>query len=444
MKSTPLDDFLTFLRFASVSTDPAYAPQVRACGEWVRNRLSGMGLQASLEETEGHPLVVARNEHRPGRRTVMIYGHYDVQPPDPLELWTHPPFEPHVENGIVTARGAADNKGQILAHLLGIEKTLQEKGELPVNLIVLVEGEEEIGSKHLAAYLEKNRKALACDVIVISDTLMLGAGMPTMTYAMRGISAVEISVKGPARDLHSGLFGGVVANPLKVLVSLLASLHRPDGSVAVEGFYDGIQTTQEWEKEAWKKLPITEETYRALSGVPQLDGEAGYSLLERLWIRPTLEFNGIWGGYQGAGSKTVIPSEAHAKITCRLVPGQHPPRIGELIEAHFRKWAPASVQISVKRGHGGKPYAMDPQGVNGKAAQRAMRMAFQAEPHLIRDGATIPILTTFQEILGAESLLIGLALPDCQIHSPNENFPVANLEAGMRLNQAILEELAKG
>jgi acetylornithine deacetylase/succinyl-diaminopimelate desuccinylase-like protein len=439
-----LEDLFAFLRFPSISTDSRNAGDVRACADWLVAKLTGMGLTTTLHPTEGHPIVVAKNEHQPGRRTVLIYGHYDVQPVDPLALWTTPPFEPEIRGGKIWARGATDNKGQMLSHILGVEKTLKEKGELPVNLTFLFEGEEEIGSPNLAPFLRANTEMLKCDVIAISDTGMVAPGVPTLGYGLRGIACCEVILRGPARDLHSGLFGGAVANPATAIARLVASLHDEHGKVMIEGFYDDVKPLEAWEREMWAKVPgVSDEDYLKVTGSGSLFGEEGYSAAERAWARPTAEINGIGGGYQGEGSKTVIPAEAMAKFSFRLVPNQDPATVLELVKAHIDKHCPPGVSLLYIGGHDGKPYHTDPNGPFGLAAQRALRVAFDAEPVLIREGGSIPIVQAFREILGADTLLLGLALADAQIHSPDENFPVENFEAGIRLNQSLLEQLAK-
>lgn len=440
-----LDDFLDFLRFASVSTDPAYAPQVSACADWLVAKLNRIGLKAERRETPGHPIVVARNERRPDRPTVMIYGHYDVQPVDPLNLWDSPPFEPRIERDVVYARGATDNKGQIFAHILGVEAALAEHGDLPVNVIFLIEGEEEVGSKHLGDFLAANADDFRCDVVAVSDTGMVGRGRPTFTYGLRGIAAMELLVTGPSMDLHSGVYGGAVANPATAVARLAASLHDADGKVTIPGFYDGVKDIQAWEREAWAKLPVNDEEMLANTGVPALVGEAGYSSVERCYARPTAEVNGIGGGYQGEGTKTIIPAKAFAKLTFRLVPGQDPAHVLQCAEAHLRARCPAGVNLAIRTGHSGQPYVTDPHSPAGEAAQRALRETFgDAEPALIREGGSIPIVQTFKELLGVETLLLGLALPDSRVHSPNENFPLENFYIGIDLNRILLRELAKG
>ena len=443
MQPAVLDDLLVFLRFPSISTDPAHREDVSSCAGWLKEKLVGIGLKAEIHKTAGHPVVVGRNEHRAGRRTVLIYGHYDVQPVDPLALWTNPPFEPHIENGVLFARGATDNKGQIMAHIQGVGEMLAREGDLPVNLIFLIEGEEEIGSENLETFLREHRVELACDVIAISDTGMVAPGVPTLTYGLRGIAAVEVKISGPSADLHSGIYGGTVANPITALSRLLATLHDVSGRVAIDGFYDAVGPLHSWEKESWASLPLDDARLLEVTGSPALFGEAGYTPLERLWARPTAELNGIGGGYQGDGSKTVIPKEAFAKLTFRLVPDQEPEAVIELVKAHLLKHQPAGVRMEIAAGHSGEPYLMDPNSEYGLAAQRALKQAFGKDNvALIREGGSIPIVNTFRRILGVETLLLGLALPDCKAHSPNENFPLENYEAGIRLSQALLGELA--
>src|SRR6184192_112782 len=435
---------LEFLRFPSVSTDSAYDKSVAECAKWLGEKLRGIGLDTTIHPTAGHPIVVAKNAHRPGRPTVLIYGHYDVQPADPLELWDSPPFEPVLKNGYVFARGSTDNKGQILAHILGIQETIEEHRELPVNLHLVIEGEEEIGSANLGTFLNENRNALKCDVAVVSDTGMIARGVPTMSYGLRGVTALEVKVTGPKMDLHSGVFGGAVANPITALAQLLATLHDREGRVAIAGFYDRVKPLENWEREAWRKLPVDgDKLIREETGVPQLFGEAGYNSMERIWARPTAEINGIGGGYQGKGTKTVIASHAMAKLTFRLVPEQEGDEILKLARAHLRKNLPKGVTMEITDGHSGPWYLTDPHSPLGEAAQRALRKVYARDAALIREGGSIPIVSQFRGILGIETLLMGLALPDCRAHSPNENFPLENFDGGIRLNKAILQELAQ-
>jgi len=443
MRPSYLEDLYSFLRFPSISTDGQYAERLAECAHWLVKKLTSIGLETQLVPTPGHPVVWARNQHRPGRRTVLIYGHYDVQPPDPLELWDSPPFEPVLKDGYVFARGATDNKGQILSHILGLQETIQQEGELAVNVHLVIEGEEEIGSANLGDFLSHNHDALKSDVAVVSDTGMIARGVPTLSYGLRGVTALEIKVTGPKMDLHSGVFGGAVANPITALAQLLATLHDREGRVAIAGFYDRVKPLEDWEREAWRKLPIDgDKLVLKETGVPELFGEAGYNSLERIWARPTAEINGIGGGYQGKGTKTVIASHAIAKLTFRLVPDQEGDEILRLARTHLRKHLPKGVTLEITNGHSGPWYLTDPHSQIGEAAQRALRKAFNADVALIREGGSIPIVSQFRSILGIETLLMGLALPDCRAHSPNENFPLENLEGGIRLNKAILHELA--
>jgi acetylornithine deacetylase/succinyl-diaminopimelate desuccinylase-like protein len=443
MRDSHLEDYFTFLRFPSISTDPAYAEKLGECAHWLVEKLNKIGLTTQLVSTAGHPIVWAKNEHKAGRKTVMIYGHYDVQPPDPLDLWDSPPFDPVLKNGYVFARGATDNKGQVLAHILGIEETITESGDLPVNLHLIVEGEEEIGSNNLPKFLEENKDSLGCDVAVVSDTGMIARGVPTLSYGLRGVTALEIEITGPKMDLHSGVFGGAVANPVTALAQLLGTLHDKDGRVAIEGFYDDVKPLEDWEREAWKKLPVDgDKEILAETGAPEVFGEKGYTTLERLWARPTAEINGIGGGYQGKGTKTVIASHAMAKLTFRMVPNQDGAKILQLAHKHLEKHLPPGVTMKITDGHSGPWYLTDPHSAFGEAAQKALKQAFGKNVALIREGGSIPIVSQFRDILGVETLLLGLALPDCRAHSPNENFPIENLEAGIKMNKAILQEIA--
>lgn len=443
MREDYLEDFYSFLRFPSVSTDEKFAGKVSDCAQWLSQKLATIGLESKVVPTAGHPVVWARSKHRSGRPTVLIYGHYDVQPPDPVELWDSPPFEPVLKNGYVFARGATDNKGQILSHIIGIQEVLEKNGDLPVNVDLVIEGEEEIGSVNLGKFLNDNRGALKCEVVLISDTGMIAPRTPTLSYGLRGVAALEVKVTGAKMDLHSGIFGGAVANPAAVLARLLASLHDQNGHIAVQGFYDDVAPLENWERDAWRKLPLDPDAEMLKeTGAPALFGEAGFSTLERIWARPTAEINGIGSGYQGPGTKTVLPSHAMAKLTFRLVPNQKADVIVDLVKKHFQKNLPAGVTLEMTSGHHGPWYLTDPHNKFGQAAQRALKKAFKKEPALIREGGSIPIVSDFRDILGVETLLIGLALQDCRAHSPNENFPLDNFDIGIRMNQAVLQELA--
>jgi acetylornithine deacetylase/succinyl-diaminopimelate desuccinylase-like protein len=372
----------------------------------------------------------------------LIYGHYDVQPEDPARLWTSPAFEPVIRNKRIWARGSTDNKGQIMAHILGAIHLLKNEGGLPVNLIFLIEGEEEIGSTHLADLIRSRRNDLRCDVIAISDTGMVAEGYPTLTQSLRGIAAMEVVIRGPSMDLHSGIFGGAIMNPAAALAKLLASLHNENGAVAVPGFYDDVVTLDPVERAAIASLPAKDTDFLRETGAPALFGEAGYSTLERIGVRPTAEINGITSGYQGQGTKTVLPSVASAKLTFRLVPNQRPERALNLVEIFLQRQLPPGVEMELIRGHGGLPYAIDLKSPWCAAALRALEMTFGHPPAVMREGGSIPIVQTFRELLGVDSLLLGLASPDCRAHAPDENFPMENFEAGIRLHQVLLKELA--
>ena len=439
----PVDDLIEFLRFQSVSADRAYRAHVFECANWLEARFRKMGLSTRIFSTPGNPVVVACNERKPGRKTLLIYGHYDVQPPDPLDLWHSPPFEPVVKEGKIFARGSTDNKGQILAHILGIESVLAENHDLPLNLIVLVEGEEEIGSPNLESFLRENRSVLQADVVAVSDTGMVAPGVPTFTYGLRGILCFEIRLRGPARDLHSGIFGGSVANPAMELSRILAKLHDDDGRITVKGFYDKVLPVEDWERKLWSSLPFTEEIWLETTGSPALAGEKGFSFLERVWARPTAEVNGLAGGYQGEGSKTIIPGTAMAKISFRLVPRQDPFELKSAIVDFLKQECPKSVEMEIISQHEGRPYLAKPDSEFGRAAQEALRRTFDKPIAFIREGGSIPITQSFKEILGIDTLLLGLALPDARVHSPDENFPIENLHAGIRLNRELLNQLSQ-
>lgn len=437
-----LEDLFTLLRFPSVSTDSSHNADTRACADWLVGKLRRIGLQVTLHETPRHPVIIAKNTHTTGRRTVLLYGHYDVQPDAPVNEWKTPPFEPTLRDGRIWCRGATDNKGQLMAHVCGLEKTLREHGDVPVNLICLFEGEEEIGSPNLKPFLEAHRDELKCDVVAISDTGMVAPGVGTFTYGLRGIACCEVIARGPSTDLHSGIWGGAVANPATAIARIVASFHDEAGRVQVTGFYNTVRPLADWEREAWSKLGDTEAETKAVTGVPELFGEPGFTELERRWARPTAEVNGIGGGWQGEGSKTVIAREAMAKFSFRLVPDQQPDVVLASVEKHLKAHTPPGIRLEVKLGHTGMPYLMDPMSPFGRAAQKALEKTFGGSPALIREGGSIPIVQAFKDVLGVDTLLLGLALPDCQAHAPNENFPVANFEAGMLLNQHLLRELA--
>jgi acetylornithine deacetylase/succinyl-diaminopimelate desuccinylase-like protein len=421
-----MEELMALLRIPSVSTDPARAGDVREAGEWVLQNLRGMGLQAELCETGGHPIVYAEwLGAGEGAPTVLVYGHYDVQPPDPLELWETGPFEPTIRDGKLFARGATDDKGQMFAHLKGVEAHLKVRGKLPINVKFMIEGEEEVGSKHLAEWVEANKARLACDAVVISDTSMFAPGVPAIVYGLRGLTYFQLDIEGPGHDLHSGLYGGAVANPINTLCEVIGKLKDTDGRVTVAGFYDNVRALTEAERSAWAKLPHDDEGLRREVGAERLTGEVGYTSLERCWGRPTLDCNGVWGGFTGEGAKTVLPSKASAKFSCRLVPDQTPEEIEDKVEAHLREIIPTTVRWKLHRMHGGRPVIVDTEGPAVQAARAALAEAFGAEAVFIRGGGSIPVVADFTEILGAPVVLMGFGLNDDRLHSPNEKI---NLE----------------
>jgi len=442
LTESQLQDFVAYLRIPSISADPARASSMQTCADWLQGKFSRLGFHARVEPTAGPPVVLAKRAAKGAAKTVLIYGHYDVQPVDPVALWRHPPFEPFIENGMIFARGATDNKGQTMAHILGVEAAWGAGGP-PVNLIFLLEGEEEIGSPHLAEFLSAHREELACDAIVVSDTSMIAPDFPAITGGLRGISCLELKVSGPAVDLHSGVFGGSVANPATELARLLAQLHDADGHVAVPGFYDAVADVSPDELKSWRDLPDYDAELLALTGSPAVAGERGYGSRERVWSRPTAEINGITAGYQGPGSKTIVPREAVAKLSFRLVPNQQPRVIADRVAAFFTGRAPRSVKVEVTYDHGGDPYLTVSDSPAFRAAQCALRDVFGREPALVREGLSIPTVSLFKRILGRDTLLIGLGLPDCAAHSPNESFPLRNLERGIALHRALLTRLAE-
>jgi acetylornithine deacetylase/succinyl-diaminopimelate desuccinylase-like protein len=430
-----------YVRFASVSAQPHHKQDIGACAQWIHDHCQGIGLETRLCETNGHPIVVARTPRRARRPEYLVYGHYDVQPAEPFELWTTPPFEPRIENGAMFGRGASDNKGQHLAHLNAVEAFLKTGTELPCNLTFVIEGEEEVGSEHLAEFLKSNRADLKCDAVVISDTGMPTPRHPALTYGLRGIIAFEITVHGPSRDLHSGIYGGTVENPAMALAQMLAKLRDKNGRVAIPGFYDDVVPLTAYERKQMARLPFKESDFRKFLGVPELSGEKGFTPIEQRSARPTLEINGLTSGYQGAGSKTIIPAKASAKITCRLVPDQTPAKTAKLLMKHLKSICPPTVRLQVETGHGGDPYLVSPKSSEAQAALRALKAAFGFEPVLMREGGSIPIVNDFKKYLGVDTLLLGLALPDDNAHSPNEKFNLTCYERGSQLGVYLWHEL---
>jgi acetylornithine deacetylase/succinyl-diaminopimelate desuccinylase-like protein len=438
-------ELIDYVRFPSVSAQPQHRKDMVACAAWLLRHCRQIGLDARLVPTAGNPVLLARTPRRRGakRPHYVVYGHYDVQPPEPFELWKTPPFQPTIRGRSLFGRGASDNKGQNFAHLKAVEAYLKTGTELPCDLTFVIEGEEEVGSAHLATFLRRHRAGLKCEAVVISDTGMPARECPALTYGLRGIVALEVKLTGPARDLHSGLFGGMVDNPAMALCQLLGRLRDARGRVAVPGFYDGVKPLSPMERRFMRKFPINDEGFRRLTGVPKLFGEAGYTAEEQRTARPTLEINGLTAGYQGEGSKTVIGSWARAKLTCRLVPDQNPARVLARVTKQLKRLCPPTQRIEVTPGHVGEPYLLAPEGRLVAASLRALRSAFGREPILMREGGSIPIVTDFQRILGADSLLLGLALPDDNPHSPNEKFDLDIFARGIRMGAHLWQELGR-
>lgn len=443
-----LAELCAFLRFPSVSAQSQHKEDMRACADWLMQHCLQIGLTAEICQTAGHPIVLARTpavkasgngKHRPH---FLVYGHYDVQPPEPLDLWKSPPFEPRIEGRSLFARGSTDNKGQIFAHLKAAEAYLKTRTPLPCDLTFLIEGEEEVGGENLVRFLKARRKDLHCDAVVVSDTGMPDKKHPALTYGLRGIIAFEIVLRGPARDLHSGIFGGAIENPAMAMARLLARMHDKNGRVAVPHFYDDVASLSAYERKQFKRLPLKDRALQKLLGVERLSGEKGFTATEQRSARPTLEINGLTSGYQGEGSKTIVPAWARAKITCRLVPNQKPTRIRKLVTDYVKKICPPTVQLELEAGHGAEAYYVSPTGPRAQAALRALHAAFGCQPVLLREGGSIPIVNEFKKTLGSDTLLLGLGLPEDNAHSPNEKFDLDNFENGQRMSALLWQELA--
>ena len=442
-----LGELEDYLRIPSISTDPQYRPEVERAAEFLRGQMETAGLQAELvRHGDGNPLVYGEWNGAPGKPTVLFYGHYDVQPADPLEEWRNPPFEPTREGDNLVARGATDDKGQSFTHVKAVEAMLAERGKLPVNVKFIVEGEEESGGETIEAFVREDAGGrLACDAVVVSDTSMYAPGQPSLIYGLKGIVYMEIRVHGPNRDLHSGTFGGAVANPANALATILARLRDADtGKVLVPGFYDAVLPLEEWERKEFAALPFDEGEYRADLGIAETAGEEGYSTRERAWGRPTLDVNGIASGYQGEGAKTIIPARAMAKVSMRLVPDQDPAEIRRLFEQHVRAVAPPGVRVEVAHIHSAPPTLVEAEGPIMEAALDALEDVWGARPVRIREGGSIPIVATFAEVLRVPVLLMGFGLSDDRLHSPNEKFDIRHYYGGIRSVARFLDRLGEG
>ncbi len=438
-----LDELKEYLRIPSISTDPEYREEVLRCASYVVDRMTDAGLEARQIENGGYPLVYGEWTGAPGKPTILFYGHYDVQPADPLELWDNPPFEPTVIGGDIIARGATDDKGQSFAHLKAVAAVLAERGSLPINVKFIIEGEEESGGEAIDRFVtEDDGRLLACDAVFISDSAMYAPGQPSLIYGLKGLAYMEIKVAGPNRDLHSGSFGGAVTNPLNALSQIIARLHDPStGRILIDGFYDDVLSVEDWERQEFANLRFDEEAYRADLGVPKIFGEEGFSTLERVWVRPTCDVNGIFGGYAGQGAKTVLPAWGGAKVSMRLVPNQDPKKIERLFKDYVRKVTPPGVEVEVTGHHGAAPVLLETEGPLVEAALASMEDVWR-RPVKVREGGSIPIVSTFSRILGVPILLLGFGLSDDRLHSPNEKFNLSNFYDGIRAVVHMLDRMS--
>ncbi|MGB7437371.1 MAG: dipeptidase [Candidatus Acidiferrum sp.] len=438
-----LAELQEFLRIPSISTTVQHKPDVERAAHWVADHLQAAGMQQiDVVPTALHPLVYAESPHQEGKPTVLLYGHYDVQPAEPLELWTSPPFEPTVRNGNLYGRGTADDKGQLHTHVKALEALQTVHTKLPVNVKVLIEGEEEVGSKSLWDFLRQNRQRLVSDALVLSDTSMLAPGVPSITYALRGMNYYQVEITGPSQDLHSGLYGGAVPNPLAVLARTFAQFHDKNLRVAIPGFYRDVAKLSASERKALKRLPWNEKEFRKTVGAPALCGERGYSVPEQIWCRPTFELNGIWGGYMQEGAKTVIPSRAYAKFSTRLVPNQDPEKIAKLVEAHFRKLLPKMVTCRFDVLSTGKPWLAPYSHPIVQAAAAALEEGFGRKAVFIREGGSIPIVAEMSDMFHIPCVLMGFGLPDENAHAPDEHMSLDNYFGGIRSAALFYERLS--
>jgi len=438
------DALFDLLRIPSVSARSEHAADVRRTADWLRDALTKIGFDASIHATSGHPIVLGEWRGAPGAPTILIYGHYDVQPVEPLELWESPPFQPTIRDGRIYARGATDDKGQLFLHVKALEAHLAVRGKLPVNVIVLAEGEEEVGSENLERFVEENAKRLASSAVVISDSSMFGPGQPSIVSSLRGLAYFQINVTGPSVDLHSGSYGGAVVNPATALARIIATFHDANGHIAIPGFYDAVRDWGDDARAAIRRLAFDERVFQRQTGAPALGGEQGYSTLERIWTRPTCEVNGLLSGYTGEGAKTVLPSKAMAKVSCRLVPDQQPEEIERLMDAHVKRVAPKGVIVTLENLSGGRPWRAELNGAVFDAARRALTAAFGREPVIVGEGGSIPVVGDFQRILGTPVLLMGFGLPGENAHAPNEWISDENFVKGAKAVAAFWDELAAG
>jgi len=443
-KENYVDELKDFLKIPSISTLAENKKDMSTAAEFVSKKMKTAGLEnVNIIQTKGHPLVYADWLHAPGKPTVLVYGHYDVQPVDPIDLWDSPPFEPTIKDGKIFARGATDDKGQMYMHIKSVEAFFKTTGALPLNIKFIIEGEEEIGSDNLEEFVSKNRDLLKCDAVLISDTSLYGPGIPTLTYGLRGLCYMEITVTGPNRDLHSGTFGGAVDNPINVLAEMISKLKDSSGKIKIPGFYNDVVKLTKEERDNFKALPFSEKQYAKTLGVKELMGEKGYSTLERAWARPTLDCNGIYGGFTGEGAKTVLPSKATAKISMRLVPNQNPQKIAKQFSAYIKKLAPKTVKVDIKDLHGAFPIATSLDDKATRAAADALAKVFGKKTVFMREGGSIPIVVTFAKKLKAAPVLMGMGLNTENLHSPNEHFNLNHFHLGILSSAYFFDEFAK-
>ncbi len=439
-----IEELTAYLAIPSVSALPEHADDVRRCADWTAEEMRRIGLQrVELRETKGYPIVYGDWLGAEGATTILFYGHYDVQPVDPIDLWESPPFEATVRDGEIYARGAADDKGQVFMHFKAIEAHLTQASTLPVNIKIVLEGEEEVGSANLDEFVHAHHDELSADVVVVSDSPMFDRGVPSICYGLRGLAYFQIDLRGTRSDLHSGSFGGAVVNPAFVLSQVLAQMKDRDGRVKIPGFYDDVRPLRDAERAEFRKLPFNDKHYRKALGAPKLFGEKGYSTLERVWARPTFEVHGLQSGFTGDGAKTVIPAVAMAKVSMRLVPDQHPDTIAQLFEDYVRKVTPKAVELSVTRMHGARPWMTEFDNPYVQAAARAVERGFGQWPVFNREGGSIPVVTTFQEVLDLPSVLYGIGLPDENAHAPNERLDLGNFHNGVIASAYLYDEIGR-
>jgi acetylornithine deacetylase/succinyl-diaminopimelate desuccinylase-like protein len=439
-----IEELKEFLRIPSISTLPESKKEVERCAKFVAGNLKKIGMsRVEIFKTEGHPLVYAEWLGAPGKPTVLVYGHYDVQPVDPIELWNTPPFEPTSKNGKIFARGATDDKGQVFVHFKSVEAFFKKEGSLPLNVKFIIEGEEEIGSENLSIFLKNNSGLLKCNAVLISDTSLYAAGVPTLTYGLRGISYFDVEMEGPNRDLHSGSFGGSVANPINVMAKVISKLHDKNGRVTIPGFYDDVLKLSKKERENFKALKLSDKEYAKDLGVAELNGEKGFTTLERIWTRPTLDCNGIVGGFTGKGAKTIIPSKVTAKISMRLVPSQKADKITKQFTRFIKKLTPKTVKVEITKIHSGEGSITPIDSPANIAAAKAMEKAFGKKPVFVREGGSIPIVTDFSKRLKSPVVLMGLGLDSENLHSPNEHFDLNHFQLGIMSSAYFLREYSE-